>query len=266
MIAVNGMRLYVEDRGAGAEAIVFSHGLLFSARMFDEQVSRLSRSYRCIAYDHRGQGHSERPLGDRIDIEAVYGDAVALIERLKAAPCHFVGLSMGGFVGLQLAVRRPDLLRSLVLVDTSAETEPMLLKLRLTLMALAVRLFGTPPVFGAAMKLMFGPTFRSDPARTSEWDAWRARLQADVDRSILPALRGVIHRAPVAEEDLRSITVPTLVIGGAEDRVYPPAANERLQASIPDSRLVIIPAAGHSPTIEEPDAVTQAIADFLPAP
>lgn len=262
-VRLNDVGLFVEDRGLGSEAIVFSHGLLFSARMFEAQVSRLSQSYRCIAYDHRGQGRSERPPEGTIDIETVYRDAVALVERLSASPCHFVGLSMGGFVGLRLAARRPDLLRSLVLLETSAETEPALFKLRLNLMALVVRLFGTRPVFDATMNLMFGPTFRTDPARASEWDGWRAQLRADVDRSILPALRGVIHRAALTHDELQSITVPTLVIGGAEDRVYPPAATERLQASIPGSRLAIIPAAGHSPTIEQPDAVTQAIADFV---
>lgn len=259
------IRVYVEDRGTGPEAIVFSHGLLFSAQMFSEQVRSFSRSYRCIAYDHRGQGRSERPPGDTIEIESVYSDAVALIERLGASPCHFVGLSMGGFVGLRLAVRRPDLVRSLVLIETSAEKEPAPFQLRLELMALLVRLFGTRPVFGTTMKLMFGPTFRTDPAHATEWNAWRTRLRA-VDRSILPALRGVIHRAAVTEAELRAITVPTLVIGGAEDRVYPPTTTERLQASIPGSRLVIIPGAGHSPTIEQPEAVTRAIADFLAAP
>ena len=123
-LTTNGVSFHYEDtRGAGP-AIVFSHGLLMSGRMFSAQMQALSDRYRCVAYDHRGQGESSDPGGRVHDMETCYRDAVAVIEALDARPCHFVGLSMGGFVGMRLAARRPDLLYSLTLMETSAEPEP----------------------------------------------------------------------------------------------------------------------------------------------
>ena len=121
---VNGTRLYYEDTGGPGVPIVFSHGLLWSCRMFDKQVAALKDRYRCIAYDHRGQGQSDVSRVHTVDMDMVYEDAAALIEKLGVGPCHFVGLSMGGFVGMRLASRRPELLRSLMLLETSADPEP----------------------------------------------------------------------------------------------------------------------------------------------
>ncbi|HET9451382.1 MAG TPA: alpha/beta hydrolase, partial [Aggregicoccus sp.] len=101
LLSVNGTQLYYEDSGGEGEPVVFSHGLLWSSQLFAPQVQALRARYRCIAYDHRGQGRSAKPPGRSVDIETVYEDAVALIETLGVASCHFVGLSMGGFVGMR---------------------------------------------------------------------------------------------------------------------------------------------------------------------
>jgi 3-oxoadipate enol-lactonase len=102
---------------------VFSNGLLWSEAMFHNQIEVLKERYRYVTYDHRDQGQSE-VTESGYDIESLYHDAIVLIERLGCAPCHFVGLSMGGFIGLRVAVRRSDLLKSLILVETSADPEP----------------------------------------------------------------------------------------------------------------------------------------------
>src|SRR5213078_2875597 len=108
-LSVNGVELHYEDSGSGPP-VVFSHGLLWSGRMYAAQVATLADRHRCITYDHRGQGQS--PVSPTAyDMDTLAEDAAALIEKLGALPCHFVGLSMGGFVGLRLAIRRPELLR-----------------------------------------------------------------------------------------------------------------------------------------------------------
>ncbi|MDQ8159242.1 MAG: alpha/beta hydrolase, partial [Gemmatimonadota bacterium] len=106
-LTVNGARLWVEDTGGSGPPLLFSHGLLWSTRMFDAQVAALRHQYRCIAWDHRGQGQSEVPPTRAISIEQCYEDAVALIEQLGVAPVHLAGLSMGGFVAMRIAARRP---------------------------------------------------------------------------------------------------------------------------------------------------------------
>jgi pimeloyl-ACP methyl ester carboxylesterase len=122
-IDVNNTRLYYETHGDGRETIVFSHGLLMNAGMFSAQVRALKQGYRCITYDHRGQGRSAVP-DSGYDIDNVTRDAASLIRSLGAWPCHFVGLSMGGFVGMRLAIHHPELLSSLTLMETSADPEP----------------------------------------------------------------------------------------------------------------------------------------------
>lgn len=119
-ISVNGVTLHYEEQGSGAETVVFVHGLLMNHRMFDAQIEVLKTNYRCIAFDLRGQGQSEVTRSG-YDMDNLTTDTAALIEALQCGPCHFVGLSMGGFIGMRLAIHHPHLLRSLSLLETSAD-------------------------------------------------------------------------------------------------------------------------------------------------
>jgi len=259
-IRVNGVDLYYESSGSGPETVVFSHGLLMSAEMFREQVRFLSPRYRVVAYDHRGQGRSDLAASAH-DMDTLAADAAALIEALAVGPCHFAGLSMGGFVALRLAARRPELLRSCILLDTSAEPEPPRNVSRYRLLSWALRLLGTGAVVDKVMPIMFGRTFLADPARAELRAEWRGRLLG-LRRSIHKAVAGVIERRGV-EEELQRISLPTLILVGEEDVATPPPKAERIQAAIRGSRLVRIPRAGHSSTIENPAAVNAALAEFL---
>ncbi|MEK0442701.1 MAG: hypothetical protein RL403_1679 [Bacteroidota bacterium] len=122
-LSLPSLNIYYEEIGAGPETLVFSHGLLWSHRMFEAQVAELSKSFRVISYDHRGQGKSD--VKGPYDMDTVAADAAALIHSLVNGPVHFIGLSMGGFVGLRLAARHPELIQSLVLLETSANAEPL---------------------------------------------------------------------------------------------------------------------------------------------
>ena len=113
-IQVNGTTLHYEDHGSGAETIVFAHGLLWSGDMFAAQVAALKDHFRCVTFDFRGQGQSEIALSG-YDMDTLTDDAAALIKVLDCGSCHFIGLSMGGFVGLRLAIRQPELISSLPL-------------------------------------------------------------------------------------------------------------------------------------------------------
>ncbi|MEZ4450661.1 MAG: alpha/beta fold hydrolase [Nannocystaceae bacterium] len=259
-ISVNGCEIYYEDTGGeGREVIVFSHGLLWSTDLFAPQVEALRQRYRVLCYDHRGQGRSAVPPGRSITIEACYRDAVGFIEALGLGPCHFAGLSMGGFVGLRVGARRPDLLRSLILIETSADPEENVVPYRR--LNFVVRWFGVEPVADRVMHIMFGPTFMRDPARAGERAAWRRRLTGN-QRSIYKAVNGVIERGGVAHE-LREVPVPTLILVGDEDTPTPPVKAARIHAAIAGSRLVTIARAGHSSSIEAPEQVNAAIFEFL---
>ncbi len=255
---VNGVKLYYEVHGEGTETIVFSHGLLWSGKMFAKQVEALKSKYRCVVYDHRGQGRSEvTPSG--YDIENIYQDAVALIQHLNLAPCHFAGLSMGGFVAMRMAARNPELIKSLILMETSADPEPF--KFKYNLMNTIVRLFGVKTVTHRVMPIMFGKTFLNDPQRTEEYNFWRNELENN-QKTIVRAVQGVIDRKPVFEE-LSNIACPTLIMVGDEDVATVPAKAKRIQQQIPQAQLVIIRGAGHTSSVEQAEQVNEALRRFL---
>ncbi|GCE22273.1 alpha/beta fold hydrolase [Dictyobacter kobayashii] len=258
---VNGVELYYEEQGNGPETIFFSHGLLWSCRMFDEQVALLRNRYRCIAFDHRGQGQSE-VTRDGYDMETLYEDAAALIEVLGGAPCHFLGLSMGGFVGMRLAARRPELLRSLLLLETSADPETSEHQSQYRQLAFVGRWTGMRLVSDPVMKTMFGQKFLQDPVRSEQRQVWRQRLINNNRIGSARATIGVVERQSIYDE-IEKIRVPTLIIVGEQDVATPPVNAQRLHDRIAGSQLVIIPGAGHTSTVEEPALVNEAISAFL---
>lgn len=267
MVEVNGTSLYVEDSGppaggAAGRTVMFSHGLLWNTELFAPQVAALRARHRCVAWDHRGQGRSAADHRHTIDMELVWQDAVALIEKLGVAPVVFVGLSMGGFVGMRIAARRPDLLSKLVLIETSADPEPIENVPRYRLLTAVTRALGPKLVRSRVAPIMFGKTFLGDPARAAERERYTGILVARKD--IWKAVNGVIDRAPIHGE-LARVKTPTLIIVGDEDVATVPAKAERMQAAIAGARLVRVPRAGHSSSVEEPAAVTAAISEFLGA-
>lgn len=260
-LQINGANLYYEQHGNAQETIVFSHGLLWDGRMFDDQIAVLKVHYRCITFDFRGQGQSEVTQSG-YDIESLYADAIDLIDTLGCSPCHFAGLSMGGFVGLRIAIRRPDLLKSLILIETSSDPEPAENLGRYRMLNFVGRWIGLGVVATPVMKVMFGQKFLHDPARSALEQEWRKRLVANHRLGITRAVTGVINRQGVTDQ-LAKITTPTLIIVGDQDLATVPANSERMHAAIPNSRLVFIPDAGHTSTVEEPAAVTNTITEFL---
>ncbi|MFN9215897.1 MAG: alpha/beta fold hydrolase [Gemmatimonadota bacterium] len=261
LMPINGTSLWVDDTGGDGPPVLFSHGLLMSGRMFDAQVAALSGRFRCIRWDHRGQGRSGEATGRSIGIEQVTDDALALLRALALPPAHFVGLSMGGFVGMRLAARHPALFRSLALLDTSADPEPAENVPRYRRLNTVARWLGLRLVTGRVMPIMFGRTFLADPAMAAERDRWRAHLAGN-RRGIFRAVTGVVERAGVAHE-LANVRCPTLVLVGDEDVATVPAKAERIRDLIAGATLVRVPAAGHSSSVEQPAAVTAALEAFL---
>ena len=260
-IFINGTSVYYEDSGGSGSPIVFSHGLLWDSTLFAPQIAVLKGRHRCVAYDHRGQGRSADGTGHAIDMETLAIDATALIETLSLGRVHFCGLSMGGFIGMRLAINRPELIRSLVLLETSADPEPFPSKLKYRFLNLIARRLGLKVVANSVMGILFGKTALRDPSRAAEVLAWRQHLVSN-RRSIWRAVNGVIIREGIYDK-LSRIRAPTLVVVGEEDVATVPAKAERMASAISGSRLVRIPHAGHSASVEQPGAVTTAIAEFI---
>lgn len=275
--SVNGTGLRVEEVGAGDETVVFSPALFTNRGMFETPVAALSDDYRCIRYDHRGQGDSgfgaRQPSRRLLGTEGLYDDAVALLNQLHVDSCHWVGASIGGFVGMRLAARQPDRVRSLVLIGPSLRPLSRADVLQVDLMGLAVRASHSLGPVGTVvrrrineqvMRNMFGATFVSDPARADVREIWRQRFFAQLVPEAVPMMREVFGFPENPPEMLARIQAPTLILFGEDD---PGGVEEARQAqeAIPDARLVTVPGAGHMVLVEQPNVGTTAITEFIRA-
>lgn len=263
-IQVNGATLYFEDSAPEDQhkpVMVFAHGLLWSTRIYDEQVAYFKDDYRCIAFDFRGQGQSEISK-DGYDLDTLTQDTVALLDALNIKTCHFVGLSMGGFVAQRIAIRYPERLLSQILIATSADPEdvnnvPKYLKL-----VNAIRWLGMKRVSKKVLPIMFGESFLSDKARKDECKSWLEQLKSNHKLGIIRASMGVIEREGTYEQ-LSAVTAPTLVVVGDEDAATPYPKAERLHFAIAGSKLSVLKGAGHTASVETPDKLNTAISQFL---
>lgn len=264
MITVNSAEIYYEDSAPSdmtKPVILFAHGLLWSTKIYDKQVAHFAKDYRCIAFDFRGQGQSQITK-DGYDMDTLADDAIGLLEALNIDSCHYVGLSMGGFVGQRVAIKRPDLLTTLTLIDTSADAEdpdniPGYKKL-----VTAIRWLGMKRVSKKVMPIMFGSTFLGDKDRKKEQKDWLAMLNSNHKNGVVKATMGVIERQSVFDK-LGCITTPTLIIVGDEDVATPYSKAERMHFAIVSSKLAVIKGSGHTSTVEAPDAVNKVMSNFL---
>ncbi|PSL05542.1 alpha/beta fold hydrolase [Cecembia rubra] len=260
-IQINNAKIFYVKEGNGPETIVFAHGLLWSHKMFLEQIEFLKKKYTVIAYDHRGQGQSEVPDGP-YDMDLLTQDALELIDKVACKPVHFVGLSMGGFVGMRLAARYPDKIKSLILLETSANPEPVENLPKYKFLNGIVKWFGViPKVAKEVMKIMFAQSWLENPKNKEAYKKWLNELQSN-KRSITKSVEAVIFRKGV-EEEIRSIQCPTMVVVGDEDVATKPEKAKFIQMSIPNAVLHMVPGAGHSSCIEKPDEINKLIREWL---
>lgn len=267
LLSVNGTQVHVADTGApagrpDAPTVVFGHGLLFSGTMFDHQVAALGSRYRCVTVDWRGQGRTPPAATGGYDMDTLLADLVSVLDVLGLDAVHYVGLSMGGFVGMRLAARHPERVTSLTLLDTSAGPEDPEKIRRYRTLARAYRLIGMGPISGRVTPIMFGPDSLTDPEVQPRIEAWLAAL-ARVDRAgMRRAILGVTDRLAIAPE-LGRITAPTLVAVGADDVATPVAKSEAIAAAIAGARFEIVPGSGHSSTVEKPEVLSELIGTFI---
>ena len=251
-------RLHYEETGSGP-TILLGHSFFCSGEMWRHQVPALAESHRVINLDYRGHGRSS-PLREELDIYDLVEDSVALLDHLGIEQAVWAGLSVGGMTAMRAALRDPERVRALILIDTDADAERSWVKWKSRPMGAGTRVVGLRPFLPALVRAMFGPTTcRENRVLVEEW---RDRFAGADLESMRRFLEMLIHRDSVVAR-LGEIEVPALVIVGAEDRSLPPRLSKKIDAGLPDSKLVEIPRAGHLCTLEQPEAVTAAMLDFL---
>ena len=266
IVNLNGADVHYTDTGVppgnpDAPTVVFGHGLLFSGWMFTAQVEALEDDYRCITIDWRSQGKS--PVArDGHDMDTLTLDLVGLLDHLDLDGVHYVGLSMGGYVGMRLAARYPDRVLSLALLDTDAGPEDPDVAPRYRKLANIFRFVGPGPLRKQVEPIMFGPTFRGDPAGRRVIDEFIRQLKEPKRIGIKRAVLGITDRLRVADE-IGGIRARTVVIVGADDVATPPHQSEAIASAIDGAKLEVVPDAGHSSTLEQPEVLTRLIREHL---
>lgn len=242
---------------------MFSHGYLMSHRMYADQITALCPSARVIAFDHRCHGDSEK-VQTEFGLQDLVDDAAALIRETCDGPVHFVGMSTGGFVGMRLALYQPELIKSLVLIDTSADHEDpkALRKNKLLLMVLGV--FGFRPVINKAMSILMGASFLNDPKRQQQVGIWKSYIMSLDIKAIRQFGYAIFNRDSVLDElRQRDDFVPTQIIVGEVDQATPVKNATDMHDAISGSKLTVVPRAGHTSPIEEPQIVTDVLRVFF---
>lgn len=235
--------------------VVLGHSLFCTRSMWRGVVEALAGEYRFLNVELRGHGQStaEAPftLDDLVD------DWLAILDRESVDRAILCGLSTGGMTAMRLALRVPERVYGMALLDTSADREPLVNRVKNGALAWGYSHFGLLPS-GALLAAMFAPqTVRNRNDLTSS-------LLDDVrsfDRGqISHAIRAVFGRDAV---DLSGVTVPTLAMVGEHDAATPPSRARRIAATVEGAILAVIPGAGHLTTLEQPAAVVEHLRPFF---
>lgn len=254
----DGTALAYADTGAqpdGGSTLLFSHGLLMDRTMFDPQVEALRARHRCLAWDQRGHGETGPARGPFTYWDSA-DDAVALLDAAAVDRAVLVGMSQGGFLSLRAALRHPDRVRALVLIDTQAGLEeeaaaPLYL-------AMAER--WAQEGYDASVASFVAGLILGDGV---DHQPWLASWAAQPKESVLEPTRTLVGRDDITGR-LGEISAPALVIHGTADASIAMDRAEALAAGLGDCRsFVRIDGAGHASNLSRPEVVNAAITDFL---
>jgi len=246
---VNGIELYYESHGEGP-AIVFAHGRGGNHVSWWRQVPVFRGQYRCITFDQRGWGKSTSD--PKVGRRSAFGeDLKQLLDHLEVPQAYLVSQSMGGLTCLDFALAHPDRCLGLVLGDTTGGAgDP-------TVMEELKDVF--PPPDGPARSI--SPGFvENNPDLVFLHTQIGGLNQTGPQDDIVAAFRD--PNGPQAA-DLSRLKVPTLLIVGEEDLIFPPRVIRAVQNLIPNAEMEVVPAAAHSAHFEQPEIFNRLVLDFF---
>ncbi len=247
------------DRGTGP-VVLLVHGFPFDHTMWNAQVDALAETHRVLAVDLRGFGASSVTKGT-VTMDRFADDLARFLDVLKVdEPIRLGGLSMGGYVALAFARRHARRLARLILFDTRAAADPPEVAAKRLATAESVLNDGAEKMVDAMIPVLFAR--KSLEQKRDLIDAVRRTMLATDPHGIAAAARGMAKR-PDSTSLLPSITVPTLVLVGLEDRPSPPEEMRQIAEAIPNGHMVEIPEAGHLTPLEQPERVNQELTTFL---
>ena len=257
-LRINDIEIAYTDSGIG-RPVVLIHGYPFNRSLWNQQITALSSSYRVIAPDLRGFGESESAPGTAT-MNVMAQDVALLLNHLGIARAAIGGLSMGGYVALAFYKQLPSRVRTLVLADTRAQADTEEAKQSRAQQAEKALNEGMAGIADAMLPKLLTPETVSK--RPEVVKSVRDMMLKTKPEGAAAALHGMAERDDQTAL-LAKITVPALVMVGAEDAITPVADSEKMHAAIPGSRLVVIENAGHVSNLERTEQFNDALLSFL---
>lgn len=269
---IGSLDVYYDEHGSG-DPLLLVMGLAADSTAWMFQVPAFAQHYRTIVFDNRGVGRTSKPSGP-YTIHQMADDAAGLLDVLDVRRAHVVGVSMGGMIAQELALRHPERVRSLVLACTYPEPDAEVELNR----RFSVERFGGSVTSEGQMQVDFKainpmdflqhllPTVFSQDFIARELpkliQVFSGALQYGFSmEAILGQVAAVMSHQ--ATDRLHQIAVPTLVITGDADRLIPPANSDILAQYIPGAKLVRVAGGSHGFNFETPEVFNRAVLDFL---
>jgi pimeloyl-ACP methyl ester carboxylesterase len=254
------VRLFHAEKGEG-EAVVFLGGLAGDHGYFMGQLRALSRRFHCLAIDNRDVGQSSY-ADESYAVWDMAADVAELLDRLQVPAAHVVGVSMGGMIAQELALARPELVRSLVLVSTLARSDDWFRGTLDTFGLIRRQVPDTAAFFEAILPWWVSHRFLEQPDRVA-WLRWLLRQNPYQQR-----LEGFLRQIGAAGrhdayDRLPALRCPVSILVGEDDCVAPPRFARELQERIAQAALMILPAVGHAPAIENPGLLNGLLGQLL---
>ena len=254
----DGAKLHYERHGDAGDPLLLVMGLGSPLEFWEFQTPVLARTHRVCVYDNRGVGKSDKPAGP-YDVRTLARDAVAVMDACGFDRAHVVGLSMGGMIAQELAIRHSDRVGALVLAATYAKPDERV-KANVSTGGFDPKTLEPKQMFKMMMSLVLSAEFM---VREREW------LRASRDR-LLPnfSIEGFLAQmaavmAHDASEELHHIAAPTLVMKPAADMLIPPKSSDFLAQAIPGAQLATFDNGSHGFNVEQADKFNRAVLDFV---
>lgn len=240
--------------------LVLLHAFPFPRQMWQFQYDGLTTQMRLVTPDLPGFGGT--PASDEPPDLGVMADGVLrLLDSLGLDQVVLGGLSLGGYVAMEILRRRPQVVRALVLADTKASADPeAAVEKRLRMADLLEGGESTRVLVHDVLPTLLGDTTRQEHPETVEW--LRELVEQTDPRGAAWAQRAMARR-PDSFDTLRQVQVPTLVVVGEEDALSPPSDAEEMVAAIPGAQIAVLPGAGHVSAVERPDDFNNVVGDFV---
>lgn len=240
--------------------VLWIHGFPLNNLLWDLQVEGLADMARLITPDLRGHGTTQ-PTDPPYSMEIFSGDCVRLLDHLGLeGPVVVAGLSMGGYVALDFYRRYPERVAGLILAATKAGADSEEGRAGRDKAASQTIAEGVGVIAdGMLPKLLAPANFKAQPDLV---EFLRDMMLATSEEGVIGALAAMRDR-PDSMSGLGKIDVPTLIIHGQEDQLIPSTEAQAMQQAIPGAQLVLVPAAGHLPNLEQPEVFNDAVREFL---